>query len=574
MKDQVILQDRQGSRWLSFCHPQRVVVAHRLTEVCRKLAEVEYEVRERGLYAAGFLTYEAAPAFDPALRVRPPGGLPLLWFGLYERAEPVGAPGGQAPYKVGQWQPSVTRFDYESAIGRVKDYIAAGETYQVNYTYRLCAPFEGQPWGLFLDLIQAQESSFAGFIDLGSHVICSASPELFFELSGTQLISRPMKGTVERGRTLVEDQSKATWLYHSEKNRAENVMIVDMIRNDMGRVSTIGSVETTRLFDVERYPTLWQMTSTVTSHTQSSLAQIMAALFPCASITGAPKVSTMGIIAELETSPRGVYSGCIGYLAPDRQAQFNVAIRTVVVDRGRGFAEFGVGGGIVWDSETDSEYAESLTKAQILFERRPDFRLLESLLWSPDESFFLLDQHLERLSASATYFGFDLDVDALLAKLEESISSFIQEPQKVRLLLDRNGHICLESAQIGELGSPTVALAREPVSSENVFLYHKTTNRSVYEAARASQPDSDEVLLWNEHEELTEATTANIVVKLAGELLTPPVRCGLLAGVFRGRLLTEGVVREQVISLKDLVRCQEIYLINSVRKWRKALLRL
>jgi para-aminobenzoate synthetase/4-amino-4-deoxychorismate lyase len=573
MKDQVILQDRQGSRWLSFRRPRRVVVAHHWTEVSQKLAEVESEVNERGLYAAGFITYEAAPAFDPALVVRPPAGLPLLWFGLYERAELIDTPAKQTPYTVGQWQSSIARNDYESAIARVKDHIAAGETYQVNYTYRLCAPFEGQPWGLFLDLIQAQESSFAAYLDLGSHVICSASPELFFELSGTQLVSRPMKGTVERGRTLTEDKSKVEWLYHSEKNRAENVMIVDMIRNDMGRVSTIGSVEVPRLFDVERYPTLWQMTSTVTSHTRSSLAQIMAALFPCASITGAPKVSTMGIIADLETSPRGVYTGCIGYLAPDRQAQFNVAIRTVVVDRGGGFAEFGVGGGIVWDSGTDSEYAESLTKAQILFERRPEFRLLESLLWSPDEGFYLLEQHLERLSASATYFGFKLDNHALTARLGEFALSFLQEPLKIRLLLDRNGNICLEKAPIGEVKPLAVALAEKPVGSGNVFLYHKTTNRSLYEAAKALRPDSDEVLLWNEREELTEATTANIVVKLAGELLTPPVSCGLLAGVFRGQLLAEGSVRERVISLNDLDRCQEIYLVNSVRKWRKATLR-
>lgn len=281
----------------------------------------------------------------------------------------------------------------------------------------------------------------------------------------------------------------------------------------------------------------------------------------------------MGIIAELETSPRGVYTGCIGYLAPDRQAQFNVAIRTVVVDRDAGFAEFGVGGGVVWDSGTDSEYAESLTKAKILFERRPAFQLLESLLWSPDEGFYLLEQHLERLAASATYFGFEIDVDALSARLGEAVSSYPQEPQKVRLLLERNGHICLEAAPLGEVRSLTVAVAEAPVSSENVFLYHKTTNRTAYEVAKASRPGNDEVLLWNEREELTEATTANIVVKLAGELLTPPVSCGLLAGVFRGRLLAEGNVQEQVISLSDLERCQEIYLINSVRKWRRANLR-
>ena len=573
MTNQVILQDREGSRWLRFSGPGRVLLTYDLADVPRMLADIEIAVQEQGLYAAGFISYEAAPAFDSALTVRPPAGLPLLWFGLYERAEPLATLTGQASYTVGEWLASVPRSDYDVAIDRVKRYIAAGETYQVNYTYRLCAPFQGQPWGLFLDLIQSQEASFAAYLDLGSHAICSASPELFFELDGSLIRSRPMKGTVERGLTLAEDCAKADWLYHSEKNRAENVMIVDMIRNDMGRVGAIGSVDVPRLFDVERYPTLWQMTSTVTAKTEAGLGDIMAALFPCASITGAPKVSTMGIIAELETSPRGVYTGCIGYLAPGRQAQFNVAIRTVVVDKAAGFAEFGVGGGIVWDSGTESEFAESLTKAQILFDRRPAFQLLESLLWTPAEGYFLLDRHLERLADSASYFGYDFDKATLRLMLAEYALELPVVAQKVRLLLDRSGDVSLQSAPAGDIRPVTVSLAKDAVSSDNVFLYHKTTNRSVYEQAKLSRPEVDDVLLWNEREELTEATTANIVVQLDGELLTPPASGGLLAGVFRDQLLAERVIREQVIPLNDLDRCQAIYLINSVRKWREATLR-
>lgn len=573
MTNKVTLQDNHSGQWLHFSNPLWVATTTDLAEVPGLLLEIESLVEKRGLYAAGFVSYEAAPAFDEALLVRPPTGLPLLWMGLYERPEASVGLAKQATYRVGEWLASVNRADYEKAIARIKEYITLGATYQVNYTYRLCAPFQGEPWGLFLDLVRAQEPAYAGYIDLGSHTICSASPELFFTLDGVELSSRPMKGTVGRGRTLEEDRAKSEWLYHSEKNRAENVMIVDMIRNDMGRVGQIGSVTVPRLFDVERYPTLWQMTSTVTSRTGASLLEIMAALFPCASITGAPKVSTMGIIAELETSPRGIYTGCIGYFAPGRQAQFNVAIRTVVVDHARGEAEFGVGGGIVWDSETNSEYAESVTKAQILFERRPTFQLLESLLWTPEDGYFLLAEHLERLADSAAYFGYEFDHDRLVEDLNSLAKSLPSVAQKVRLLLTRDGAANLDASAVGTTYPAAVGLAQTAVNSDDIFLFHKTTNRAIYQGARSTRPDCDEVLLWNERGELTEATTANIVVKLNGNLVTPPVSSGLLAGTFRNYLLAEGTIREDVVRLSDLERCQAIYLINSVRKWREAYLR-
>jgi para-aminobenzoate synthetase/4-amino-4-deoxychorismate lyase len=573
MTDRVVLQDKHGDRWLHFSDPLWVASTTELAEVPKLLIEIEALVEERGLYAAGFLSYEAAPAFDRALLVRRQTSLPLLWFGLYRRPRIVNSTEGSATYQIGEWRASVTRPSYDKAIARIKKYIAAGATYQVNYTYRLCAPFQGQPWGLFQDLVRAQGPTYAAYVDLGSHTICSASPELFFDLDGQQLSSRPMKGTVERGRTLTEDRAKAEWLYQSEKNRAENVMIVDMIRNDMGRVSEIGSVEVPNLFDVERYPTLWQMTSTVTSRTDASLASIMAALFPCASITGAPKVSTMGIIAELETSPRGIYTGCIGYLAPGRQARFNVAIRTVVVDRGGAEAEFGVGGGIVWDSGTDLEYAESLTKARILFDRRPIFKLLESLLWSPDDGYFLLAEHLERLTDSAVYFGYQCHRDMLLEELHRFSRTLPAVGHKVRLLLAHDGAVTLEASAVGSTDPVAVGLAKTPVNSEDIFLFHKTTHRSIYEEARSTRPQCDEVLLWNERGELTEATSANVVVDLAGDLLTPPVSSGLLAGTFRNHLLAKGTIREEIVLLSDLAHCQEIYLINSVRKWRMAHLR-
>jgi para-aminobenzoate synthetase/4-amino-4-deoxychorismate lyase len=441
----------------------------------------------------------------------------------------------------------------------------------VNYTFRLRTRFEGDPWALFGDLALAQQAQYAAFVDTDTFAICSASPELFFQLDGAALVSKPMKGTVGRGRTLAEDNEFAEWLRHSQKNRAENVMITDMIRNDMGKVSNIGSVRVPRLFDVECYPTIWQMTSTVTSNTHASLAEIMTSLFPCASITGAPKVRTMQIIAALETAPRGIYTGCIGYIAPGRRAQFNVAIRTVLVDKSAGRAEYGVGGGIVWDSDPDEEYLECQTKAGILTKRWPEFELLESLLWTPSDGYFLLEHHLRRLADSAAYFRFALDLAGLREKLAAYESSLPPEQQKVRLLLGREGEVLLQASGIGSQGSVRLGLATRPVNSGNIFLFHKTTQRDIYESLRAGRPDCEEVLLWNEHGQITEGTTANVVAKIGGEMITPPVECGLLGGTFRRHLLDRGIVREEIITREDLREAQAVYLVNSVRKWREAI---
>ena len=571
MSNRVVLQDAQGSRWLGFSNPVQIVSASRHGEIGEKLAQVEAAVNGDGLFAAGFISYEASPAFDSALKVRQASNLPLLWFGLYERAVEMDEPGWRSGYSLGQWRPSIERDAYNRAFGEIKEHIASGHTYQVNYTFRLRTRFEGDPWALFGDLALAQQAQYAAFVDTDTFAICSASPELFFQLDGAALVSKPMKGTVGRGRTLAEDNEFAEWLRHSQKNRAENVMITDMIRNDMGKVRNIGSVRVPRLFDVECYPTIWQMTSTVTSNTHASLAEIMTSLFPCASITGAPKVRTMQIIAALETAPRGIYTGCIGYIAPGRRAQFNVAIRTVLVDKSAGRAEYGVGGGIVWDSDPDEEYLECQTKAGILTKRWPEFELLESLLWTPSDGYFLLEHHLRRLADSAAYFRFALDLAGLREKLAAYESSLPPEQQKVRLLLGREGEVLLQASGIGSQGSVRLGLATRPVNSGNIFLFHKTTQRDIYESLRAGRPDCEEVLLWNEHGQITEGTTANVVAKIGGEMITPPVECGLLGGTFRRHLLDRGIVREEIITREDLREAQAVYLVNSVRKWREAI---
>ncbi|MCB9419710.1 MAG: aminodeoxychorismate synthase component I [Ardenticatenaceae bacterium] len=578
MTNDLILQ--AGGQWLAFQNPVDVLATTRADEVMDVLRQVETAVTQHNLYAAGFITYEAAAAFN--LPIHPaPDGLPLLWFGLYQQPI-VNCQSAIDHYQLGQWQPSVQWTDYEAAIARIKAEIAAGNTYQVNYTYNLRADFEGDPRRLFADLAAAQQAEYAAFLDIGRYAICSASPELFFRLDGDVLTSKPMKGTAVRGRTLVEDKTNMAWLHHSEKNRAENVMIVDMIRNDMGRVAQIGSVHVPELFVVERYPTVLQMTSTVTARTRAPLTDILAAMFPCASITGAPKVRTMRIINELEPEPRGVYTGAIGYIAPNRQAQFNVAIRTVVVDREQETAVYGVGGGIVWDSDAAEEYEECRIKAQVLAVKRPSFSLLESLLWTPEEGYFLLEAHLRRLCESAEYFGIGVGETAVRQMLETGdwrleidqlpVSS-LQSPQKVRLLVAQNGEITVQVVPLNRGARPQplrVKLATEAVDSGNIWLYHKTTRREVYESVRAARPDCDEVILWNERGEITEALTSNVVVELDGQLWTPPVSSGLLAGTFRGQLLVQDQIQERVITIEEFQRSSTIWLINSVRGWQTA----
>ena len=434
----------------------------------------------------------------------------------------------------------------------------------------LQSEFKINPWSFFLHLAQIQ-NNHAAYINTGRYIIASASPELFFQLDGEIITCRPMKGTINRGRITLEDEKQAEWLKESEKNRAENIMIVDMIRNDLGRIAKIGSVRVPELFTIEKYPTLWQMTSTVQAETNASLTEIIAALFPCASITGAPKVSTMRIISELETTPRRIYTGTIGHIAPHRKATFNVAIRTALIDTEKQIAEYGVGGGIVWDLTSADEYTEALLKARVLTEHVPQFSLLETLLWTPENGFFLLDKHISRLLDSAKYFDFPVSREQI-EEYVQRISANYKIPKRVRLLLDKNGELTSEAKPfhfLDEQPPMKIHLAKEPVNSENIFLFHKTTHREVYESARKDFPDYNEVLLYNEHNELTEFTIGNLAVEMDNKLYTPPISCGLLAGTFRAFLLETGQVQERTIRMDELKDCTKIFLVNSVRKWQR-----
>jgi para-aminobenzoate synthetase/4-amino-4-deoxychorismate lyase len=563
--------------WWQFGNPHRVILTEKPEDVRKGLEEVESLVNDHGWTAAGFVSYEAAPAFDPSLQVIPSSGFPLIWFGLYDSPQVLETTklfkdfGSLVSLN---WRPDIEKEIYNNAIQTVKDRIAQGMTYQVNYTMRLKADFETdkrmetdlQAWNLFTHLARSQ-NKYAAYIDLGDWAICSASHELFFDLDGEVITGRPMKGTVKRGHTTSEDNNAAEWLRASTKNQAENVMIVDMIRNDLGRIAEIGSVHVPELFTIEKYPTLFQMTSTVQAKTKASVTDIFTALFPCASITGAPKVSTMKIIAELETSPRRMYTGSIGYIAPNRKSRFNVAIRTALVDKKNAIAEYGVGGGIVWDSTSADEYSEALLKARVLTEPSPkEFSLFETMLWTPEHGYYLLDRHISRILDSAKYFGFDLSGQSEMTRVLNELVAEAKSPKRVKLLMNSKGEF---SGEVKDFQASEkvfkVCLAKKAINSNDRFLFHKTTNRAEYE--QVAIQDFDDVLLFNEKDELTEFTIGNLVVKLNGELFTPPIECGLLAGTFQAELIAHGEVKERVLKKQDLAKAEAVFLINSLRKW-------
>ena len=552
---------------LTFRHPHKVIIAHSIEEVLPCFQLIQEAVSE-GFYAAGFLSYESAPAFDPAFKVNDGHSMPLLWFGIFSEPQPE-VLNSTGDYHLAEWNSSVSIAEYQASIMAIKQAIENGDTYQANYTIRLHSQFQGNDLSLFTKLKRAQSSNYCAYIHTGEHSIISASPELFFHLKDNQITTRPMKGTVARGKTFDEDQEKANWLYESEKNRAENVMIVDLLRNDVGVIAETGTVRVPKLFEIEHYPTVHQMTSTITANLKKNteLIDIFKALFPCGSITGAPKISTMDIIANLEKSPRDVYCGAIGYITPDHEAIFNVPIRTVMIDHQTGAATYGVGGGITWDSTSEDEYDEVLTKASLLTANRPEFQLLESLLLN-EGKWFLKDEHTTRLQNSAQYFGFQFDADIFEETLDECAQNHSHGKLKVRLLLDKNGDMSIEAQPITVPTKPlVVTLADQPVDKDNPFLYHKTTNRDMYTQFQMKFTDVYDVLLWNEAREITEFTNGNIVLEMDGQYWTPPIESGLLAGTFREKLLTTGKIQEKVLTIDDLKTSHKIWFINSVRQW-------
>ena len=603
--------------WLSFEDPVATLSARTLADVQPVLSEVERGL-DRGFTAVGMVCYEAAPAFDDALLARTLEDLPYMWWGLYRRATPVppavfralldteladlrttrSTDSATAHFEGGSWSPLIKRADYDIAVEQVRSGIAQGDFYQVNLTFPMersaagerPVAVHGSGVGLLARLTAAQGPTLGALLDCRTNgaewQVVSASPELFFRLDGDRISTRPMKGTAPRGRWPDEDLSRSRALLESEKDRAENLMIVDMMRNDLGRIARAGTVEVDGLWQVETYPTLHQLTSTITARTSASLSELFRALFPAASITGAPKVTAMRAIRELEGHPRGPYTGAIGFITPERRAQFNVAIRTAWRKTREGPFRYGVGGGIVWDSSATEEYRECQTKALVLTQEVPELQLLESLLWTAEGGYRFVADHLERLCQSARYFGYRYDQERVQLSLVGQARDLEGAWQrgdgparaKVRLLLAADGAVAAESEPLlsersrsSAGGRPLVRLAIDSswVDSTSRWLFHKTTHRRVYEEAlaraRSLCANCDDVLLKNERGELTEATRANVLLLRDSKWFTPPISSGLLAGVFRKRLLEKRWLIEEVLTLADLRLAERVLLVNSVR---------
>lgn len=577
--------DLRNGTALAFRNVRQTLVAHRPADVIGVLEAVQ-RATEAGLWAFGFVSYEAASALDPALVVHEPlAGLPLAWFGV--GGEPVSVPPvgsgalddgrtlGPADRDLG-WFPTWSQQEHRRDVARVRSAIERGDTYQCNLTVRLRGRGAADPLALYRDLALGQRGAYNAYLDIGRHAIASASPELFFELAGDQLVLRPMKGTAPRGRTLAEDRTRAAELRTSAKERAENIMILDLIRNDAARVAEVGSVEVRGLCEVERYETVLQLTSTVAARVRPGvdLTELFRVLFPSGSVTGAPKVRTMELIRELEPTPRGVYCGAIGYVAPadaTPRARFSVAIRTAVVDRVADVTEYGVGGGITWSSDAEAEHDELLTKTAVLHRRPREFELFETMRYEPCRGLRNRDDHLRRLSDSAEYFGFRLDPDSALQALDAHLAG--AGPARVRLRLRRDGQVAVDLAPLPVTsGLVTLAVDHSPVESTSVWLFHKTSLRETYEVRGSRHPDADDVVLVNERGEVTETTRANLALRLEGRWWTPSLSTGCLPGVERGRLLRTGRVSERLLTLDDLEREDGIAVLSSLRGWCPAVL--
>jgi len=552
--------------------PEQIISTDTPQDVPQLLDTAERWQRD-GHWVCGYVAYEAGAAF--CLPNHPPGGdLPLAWFAAYSPGH-MTSPGRAAlqpdrPIEIADAEISlgVSPEQYVAAIARIKKLIASGDTYQVNYTCRARFDADIDPVAYFLAMVRSHPVPYAAFLNLGDARILSMSPELFLRRRGDLLLSKPMKGTRGRGRTLEEDAALAEDLVTAEKDRAENLMIVDMVRNDIGRVSRIGSVRVPVLFEAEKYDTVWQMTTTVTGEVLegASLSDIFAATFPGASITGAPKRRTMEIIRELEPGPRGVYCGALGLLHPGGDFTFNLPIRTLVHHDGR--FKLGIGAGIVWDSDPRCEYEETLLKSHFAFRLEPDLRLFETILLDTEGALRLLEAHLRRLSDSAAYFDFPCD----LAIIRDRLERFVEEseaPMVVRLELSRDGTVSLHPrAAPAPVQEPVrVVLSDRRTDVQDRLLQHKTTRRRLYDEERARLADTGcyEVIFANRDGKIAEGSITNIFARTAHGWLTPPTSDGLLPGTWRQQFVLDVGAEERSLALQEIGEVEEIVIGNSVR---------
>ena len=552
--------------------PVEVVVARRAANVAPALVRLG-ELRDQGFELAGYIAYEAGLALEerllPLADARAGAMGPLLWFGAFKDYETI--PAEQVPdwlnahsepghTQIGPLEPQLSAGGYAAAFAALQEAIAAGDIYQANLTFHLAGSFRGDPVALYAALRPAAGAGYGGLVFDGSHWLLSCSPELFFAEKDGSAMVKPMKGTRPRGRDEAEDAALASELAASEKDRAENLMIVDLLRNDLSRVAEAGSVKVERPFAVESYPTVHQMVTTVRARLMPDKGPVdmIRALFPCGSITGAPKIRAMELINEVERDARGPYCGAIGRIDANGDAAFNVAIRTLRLtpgENGRGRAVLGVGSAIVADSEALPEWRESLLKGGFASLHAGGADLIETMRFTPEDGVPLLELHLERIKASAAELGFTFDRHAVRNAIQ-ALCFDADAPARLRLVTSRSGAYSLE---LGPLPAPLnqparCAVMRLPVDAGDWRLRHKSSDRSFYDLglAAAKAAGADEALFLRDDGLLTEGCFTNLFIERDGKLLTPPTRLGLLPGVLRRSLIEEGLAVEAELTLEDL----------------------
>ena len=570
--------DKNNKHSYFFSNPKKIIETKDINQVREKIREIELEVNE-GSYAAGFISYEAFLAFEKIPKVMMDKDFSLLKFAIFKKPlilESKDLDPGESleAFKLKNISPELTKKEFAEKFHKIKEKIRLGETFQTNFSFKTFFDLEGDFLDFYLSLRGKQSVSFSSLLEFEDLKILSFSPELFFRIKNGEITMKPMKGTISRGINSTEDQGRKKALQESEKDLAENSMIIDLIRNDLGKIAEISTVKPRKMFELEKYETLFQMTSEVTARLKKnvSLEDIVSALFPCGSVTGAPKIRTMEIISSLEKSPRKVYCGAIGFFSK-KESCFSVPIRTISLNlkSKKGVAkykgEMGIGSGIVWDSDCKKEYQECMLKSRFLTIKEKKFSLIESFLLE-DRKFYLEKLHLDRLTRSADYFSFKLDRGAVKKELNKIKSKAGRH--KVRLLLEKSGKISLSSEEIFPdkvVKNKKVAISKLKINSEDIFLYHKTTiYREIYdEEFKKYSQKFFSLLFLNTKNELTEAAAANIFIEKNTTLFTPPVSSGLLPGTFREELIKKGKCQEKILKISDLKTADKVFLGNSVR---------
>ena len=547
--------------------PRETIVAATPDAVPAALAKVRDMVAS-GRHIAGFLGYAAGFGLEPRLAGQATSpedaAPPPLWFGVFDRCEGIAAadvpallpdPRGAVAHPP---RPRIDRERYDAMFKRVAGYIAAGDIYQANLSFRADVRFAGHPLALYAGLRIKAAAGWGGIASTGQHWLLSLSPELFFTLHDRGVVARPMKGTAPRGSTPETDAAAAAALATDPKERAENLMIVDLLRNDLSRVAEAGSVAVPALFSVETYPTLHTLTSTITAQLAAGrdAIDLLAATFPCGSVTGAPKIRAMEVIAEVEADARGPYTGSLGWIAPGGDAAFNVMIRTLVIGdtaarRGHGAATLGLGSAVVADSRADAEWAECLAKARFVHPRDDGAVLIETMRFDPVDGIASRAQHLERLATSAMLLGYAYGprvADALDAAIDP-----LDAPARVRLTLARNGTVDVTVGALPDppAGSVDVVVRELSVDPADIRLRHKTSDRAFYDDARAAS-GAFEVVFVDRDDRVTEGSFTNVFVERDGVLLTPPLARGLLPGILRRALIDDNRAREAELTPDDL----------------------